>query len=126
MTPERSGCCDAVPPSTPPAFFFLAEDGIRGPLVTGVQTCALPICCGEATGGRSVHCGGLSVGGVDPARGVPDHVRTRPCRARHDVLGLCGGYPAGRGGGADLSRRSEERRVGKGRRGRWGGRAQCE
>src|SRR5207247_4986708 len=28
-------------------LFFQAEDGIRGPLVTGVQTCALPI-CGEA------------------------------------------------------------------------------
>src|SRR6266849_7266385 len=26
-------------------FFFLAEDGIRDPLVTGVQTCALPISC---------------------------------------------------------------------------------
>src|SRR5687767_16036514 len=28
-------------------FFFQAEDGIRGKLVTGVQTCALPIlrCC---------------------------------------------------------------------------------
>src|SRR5438105_9617779 len=25
------------------AFFFQAEDGIRHPLVTGVQTCALPI-----------------------------------------------------------------------------------
>src|SRR6266536_5019210 len=25
-------------------FFFQAEDGIRHPLVTGVQTCALPIC----------------------------------------------------------------------------------
>src|SRR5574342_1194362 len=24
-------------------FFFQAEDGIRGPVVTGVQTCALPI-----------------------------------------------------------------------------------
>ena len=24
-------------------FFFQAEDGIRGKLVTGVQTCALPI-----------------------------------------------------------------------------------
>src|SRR5207247_3228895 len=24
-------------------FFFQAEDGIRAPLVTGVQTCALPI-----------------------------------------------------------------------------------
>src|SRR6266542_5258619 len=25
-------------------FFFQAEDGIRGATVTGVQTCALPIC----------------------------------------------------------------------------------
>src|SRR5690348_18510210 len=26
-------------------FFFQAEDGIRDGRVTGVQTCALPICC---------------------------------------------------------------------------------
>src|SRR5207247_7010742 len=32
-------------------FFFQAEDGIRDPLVTGVQTCALPIFgwCSDAT-----------------------------------------------------------------------------
>src|SRR6266536_2438186 len=30
-------------------FFFRAEDGIRGPLVTGVQTCALPILLGLTT-----------------------------------------------------------------------------
>src|SRR5438105_7766850 len=30
--------------STSHFFFFQAEDGIRDPLVTGVQTCALPIC----------------------------------------------------------------------------------
>src|SRR5258708_31943469 len=29
-------------------FFFQAEDGIRDDLVTGVQTCALPICCSGA------------------------------------------------------------------------------
>src|SRR2546425_6164171 len=29
-------------------FFFQAEDGIRDKLVTGVQTCALPICCWDA------------------------------------------------------------------------------
>src|SRR2546422_7850831 len=28
-------------------FFFQAEDGIRDVAVTGVQTCALPICWGE-------------------------------------------------------------------------------
>src|SRR5438105_10344176 len=30
-------------PATTSIFFFQAEDGIRDPLVTGVQTCALPI-----------------------------------------------------------------------------------
>src|SRR5438874_8389721 len=29
-------------------FFFQAEDGIRDLYVTGVQTCALPICCSAA------------------------------------------------------------------------------
>src|SRR5206468_5919934 len=28
-------------------FFFQAEDGIRDLIVTGVQTCALPICAGD-------------------------------------------------------------------------------
>src|SRR5205823_11053478 len=31
-------------------FFFQAEDGIRDKLVTGVQTCALPICFYSAPG----------------------------------------------------------------------------
>src|SRR5207247_7140508 len=36
---------DSCPVSARTAiFFFQAEDGIRDPLVTGVQTCALPIC----------------------------------------------------------------------------------
>src|SRR5207244_10135438 len=30
-------------------FFFQAEDGIRDDLVTGVQTCALPISCRDDT-----------------------------------------------------------------------------
>ena len=41
-------------------FFFQAEDGIRDTSVTGVQTCALPIChyiqslveVGESCGGK--------------------------------------------------------------------------
>src|SRR2546425_692656 len=32
-------------------FFFQAEDGIRDKLVTGVQTCALPISIVERAGG---------------------------------------------------------------------------
>ena len=34
-------------------FFFQAEDGIRDRLVTGVQTCALPICV-QAQGDHSL------------------------------------------------------------------------
>src|SRR2546430_10917457 len=43
-------------------FFFQAEDGIRDLTVTGVQTCALPICCAETgpwrgtTARRSTGC----------------------------------------------------------------------
>src|SRR5207247_7419851 len=35
-------------------FFFQAEDGIRDPLVTGVQTCALPILLALLLGERLV------------------------------------------------------------------------
>src|SRR5438552_11601515 len=43
----RSACSNAsTARSARPrwSFFFQAEDGIRDDLVTGVQTCALPIC----------------------------------------------------------------------------------
>src|SRR5215207_8318831 len=36
-------------------FFFQAEDGIRYPLVTGVQTCALPICSRSRTQPARTH-----------------------------------------------------------------------
>src|SRR2546429_2437592 len=38
-------------------FFFQAEDGIRDVAVTGVQTCALPICSGGGTGPPPNACG---------------------------------------------------------------------
>src|SRR5687767_15232745 len=90
-------------------FFFQAEDGIRDKLVTGVQTCALPIyrpVVGDHIRGR----GRLSV--ADPGRRI---VR-RPAR------------PSSADGPQDLHRseagsrqagRSEERRVGKECRARW-------
>src|SRR5207244_4750255 len=64
-------------------FFFLAEDGIRVDLVTGVQTCALPIwrtahdacimCCSpEGAGCRaSSFPARRSPGGPDPASASP-------------------------------------------------------
>src|SRR6478609_11291249 len=45
-----------VRPSAPgpdPVFFFQAEDGIRDKLVTGVQTCVLPIWRGSVPSARS-------------------------------------------------------------------------
>src|SRR5258708_7610625 len=37
-------------------FFFQAEDGIRDDLVTGVQTCALPICDRSSYQGYGGNC----------------------------------------------------------------------
>src|SRR5437870_9594521 len=71
-------------------FFFQAEDGIRDGHVTGVQTCALPICASA----RSVTC------------------TSRPAAA--------GVSTTGAGAGTGVVRvRSEERRVGKECRARW-------
>src|SRR5688572_33200494 len=42
----------------PCRFFFQAEDGIRDLTVTGVQTCALPICANRRAPDRGGHQGG--------------------------------------------------------------------
>src|SRR5258708_9979426 len=91
-------------------FFFQAEDGIRDDLVTGVQTCALPICI-------------ATVGEV----GAQEH------RFRAGKIGTLALFVPGnadafdrRTGSAQQERalevievRSEERRVGKECRSRW-------
>src|SRR5438105_10081618 len=84
-------------------FFFQAEDGIRDPLVTGVQTCALPICASShrphAPATRRPSSGSCPAG---TSIVKPSSVRRPPkCRA------------------ATCSKRSEERRVGKECRSRW-------
>src|SRR2546427_1208061 len=86
-------------------FFFQAEDGIRDLTVTGVQTCALPICAlpiprghGEVRSGDERERAGARVHDGDPL----------PRRA----LLLERIAAAGR-------ERSEERRVGKECRSRW-------
>src|SRR5256885_12953299 len=90
-------------------FFFQAEDGIRDYKVTGVQTCALPICEGK----RTLVC---------------------EVNARERIAGLLGRPETGaqitsleenlwgvdvRPGEAMREYRSEERRVGKECRSRW-------
>src|SRR2546426_5733259 len=64
-------------------FFFQAEDGIRDYKVTGVQTCALPICATRSlefsfsTPQRSARVifeltdGGIEVGGRDDPAAAP-------------------------------------------------------
>src|SRR5205823_9417653 len=90
-------------------FFFQAEDGIRDKLVTGVQTCALPIFL--------IGAGEAAVAAVrgDPLRAVEVGV---------SVVLQAGVEAVGRGGAladsVELQRgRSEERRVGKECRSRW-------
>src|SRR5207244_5307558 len=57
-------------------FFFQAEDGIRGDLVTGVQTCALPICTDTlASGHHIVLCGGCAL----VRRGANEESRILSC-----------------------------------------------
>src|SRR5437764_2344254 len=76
-------------------FFFQAEDGIRDTSVTGVQTCALPICSFQA---------------------FPVWRRRRATPGRQRVLAAAVWVRTRR---QRLDRRSEERRVGKECRSRW-------
>src|SRR5256885_11930489 len=50
-------------------FFFQAEDGIRDYKVTGVQTCALPICLGDVAG---LGCRGDGTDGRGMLEGLAD------------------------------------------------------
>src|SRR2546429_4170810 len=91
-------------------FFFQAEDGIRDVAVTGVQTCALPICKAAsrtysdgrtAAQGQLPHCDGrLQLEKPEPPT-VGREKRRGPARNIFHPL------------------RSEERRVGKECRSRW-------
>src|SRR6266536_5196359 len=50
-------------------FFFQAEDGIRDPLVTGVQTCALPISTATACASSGTASSGSSSSAAASAAG---------------------------------------------------------
>src|SRR2546421_7632381 len=91
-------------------FFFQAEDGIRDLIVTGVQTCALPICpTREEAGGTrwkrsAARPGSACRAPLTSAGGRPRRsARERPRRDQS---------PAARRG-------SEERRGGEECRSRW-------
>src|SRR5205823_9743399 len=73
-------------------LFFQAEDGIRDKLVTGVQTCALPISLGEVTRPVEVDLGAV--------------VLLREVEASADVA-HCGRDPGGEIGRASWRERGE-------------------
>src|SRR5256885_2962142 len=93
-------------------FFFQAEDGIREYKVTGVQTCALPICYRKArtVADKLRHALGR-VYRYALWRGVNLRVNGEPVQAI-DPLYCTEGLSPG-------VARSEERRVGKECRSRW-------
>src|SRR5687767_15624652 len=87
-------------------FFFQAEDGIRDKLVTGVQTCALPICSRAG----STYC----VSRLRQRAGASAYVlpqRLYESFTSTDFSKFLGWSP--------FFLRSEERRVGKECRSRW-------
>src|SRR5256885_13046094 len=76
-------------------FFFQAEDGIRDYKVTGVQTCALPICPGlrrvRGAHGCAVLRHAVGAGRSDPLRAAcGGHVRLGPAAA---AAAACGRFP---------------------------------
>src|SRR5205823_8786799 len=92
-----------------------AEDGIRDKLVTGVQTCALPIYEAAEERFASDEAGGhghtvLLVGG---GRFLLPHPAGDPPDAHRDVERARQDQREPEGGGAGDPGRSEERRVGK-------------
>src|SRR2546425_5900890 len=98
-------------------FFFQAEDGIRDKLVTGVQTCALPITTSSRGGSprtpppTAIACGPGSKGTPRDLLRRPATVRTRARALRH----LGGDLPRDeahpRRRGAGVARSDGDRRV---------------
>src|SRR5205823_8049020 len=92
-------------------FFFQAEDGIRDKLVTGVQTCALPI--SPFLAHQALHARILrSREATIAPRASPPSIGA-PLRFEPPIASI--GTPVARELAADraLAARSEERRVGK-------------
>src|SRR2546430_10186195 len=62
-------------------FFFQAEDGIRDLTVTGVQTCALPICCQECV--TCSCCPSLQLSPTLSSEDGPRKPASRSCTGYH-------------------------------------------
>src|SRR5207244_6770591 len=90
-------------------FFFQAEDGIRDDLVTGVQTCALPICSRRFFGASASRNGdGIAAKQFSFKEALCDQ-RSAACCVEIGCDKTSSGLEICKDGHA----RSEERRVGK-------------
>src|SRR5947208_10490993 len=94
------------------SFFFQAEDGIRDDLVTGVQTCALPI--SPVNEIRPTHTGDVPISIRRKARNGKPAAETSAAASLPSSSREAGPAIAN-------PSRSEERRVGKECRAGWGG-----
>src|SRR2546421_6981185 len=92
-------------------FFFQAEDGIRDLIVTGVQTCALPISTPDPDG--ATVRGAIHFEGKAPEAKKLDTSQDPACAFASKDPVYSEQWVASKG------RRSEERRVGKECRSRW-------
>src|SRR5690554_7871297 len=103
-----------------PFFFFQAEDGIRDADVTGVQTCALPICNYVVfNSGRVEDTACLNIGGNLIKTDRSGSVTKIREPAKWVVESLFGEALTETRLSPDHLERSEERRVGKEGRCRW-------
>src|SRR5256885_6906725 len=109
-------------------FFFQAEDGIRDYKVTGVQTCALPIClpaaCSSATRAADQGCQRSPAADAVPVPSAWAGVVIRGAVVASSAPASTTASVASTARVRPLSvsvqtRRSEERRVGKECRSRW-------
>src|SRR2546425_8790671 len=91
-------------------FFFQAEDGIRDKLVTGVQTCALPIWFEGTLAVLVVGAAAILAAFPIPPSRLVEEETTRQATPSAPALPQPGELTLGR---------SEERRVGKECRSRW-------
>src|SRR5438552_8213178 len=67
-------------------FFFQAEDGIRDDLVTGVQTCALPIYPDHIGGNEKLHAASKTITGGNVAGNIGDATEGAAILAHDAVL----------------------------------------
>src|SRR2546430_11700624 len=93
-------------------FFFQAEDGIRDLTVTGVQTCALPICERPVI----VRTSKQNIAVRHQSRVGRYRRKLEPGRVEHGIANQQRKWSDGR---IPAHQRSEERRVGKECRSRW-------